>query len=57
MPRPQPSRRHRDLFAPEDPPVPIAAAERTKLLALVSTLLAEALTVVGVAEAHDEEHS
>jgi hypothetical protein len=57
MPRPQPSRRHPDVFAPEDPPVPIAASERTKLLALVSTLLAEALTVVGVAEAHDEEHS
>jgi hypothetical protein len=57
MPRPQPSHRHPDLFAPEDPPVPIAASERTKLLALVSTLLAETLTVVGVAEAHDEDHS
>jgi hypothetical protein len=41
MPRPQPRHRQPDLFAPKNPPVPIAASERTKLLSLVSALLAE----------------
>ena len=56
MPRPQPSHRHPDLFASQEPPTPIAASERTKLLALVSTLLAETLPVVAE-EASDEDHA
>jgi hypothetical protein len=56
MPRPQPSRRHPDLFASREPPVPIAASERTKLLALMSSLLVETLAVVRV-EANDEDHA
>jgi hypothetical protein len=56
MPRPQPNRHHPDLFASREPPVPIAASERTKLLALVSALLAETLAVARV-EANDEDHA
>ena len=56
MPRPQPSHRQPDLFALKDPPVPIAASERTKLLRLVSALLAETLAVIAEAEASDEDH-
>jgi hypothetical protein len=56
MPRPQPSRRHPDLFASREPPVPIAASERTELLALMSSLLVETLAVVRV-EANDEDHA
>jgi hypothetical protein len=57
MPRPQPSHRHPDLFASQEPPVPIAASERTKLLALVSALLVETLAVVAGVEAGDEDHA
>jgi hypothetical protein len=60
MPRPQPSRRHPDLFACREPPVPIATSERTKLLALVSALLAETLAetlAVARVEANDEDHA
>jgi hypothetical protein len=57
MPRPQPSYRQPDLFAPKDPPVPIAASERTKLLPLVSALLAETLAIIAEAEARDEDHA
>lgn len=57
MPRPQPSRRQPDLFAPKEPPVPIAASERTKLLPLVSALLTETLAIVAEAEARDEDHA
>ena len=32
MPRSKPSDRYPDLFAPQEPPLPIAASERTKLL-------------------------
>ena len=59
MPRLRPRDRHPDLFAPESPPLPIAAAERrTELLALVSALLVQAL-VAGpvVVEANDEDHA
>ena len=56
MPRPHPSRHHPDLFASREPPVPIAASERTKLLALVSALLSETLAVARV-EASDEDHA
>ena len=56
MPRPQSSHRHPDLFASQEPPAPIAASERTKLLALVSALLAETLTAAGV-EASDEDQA
>src|SRR3954467_11367604 len=45
MPRPQPSHRQPDLFWPKDPPVPIAAFDRAKLLPLVSALLAETLAI------------
>lgn len=58
MPRRTPSLRHPDLFAPKkDPPVPIAAADRTKLLRLVSALLTEALAPAARVEAHDEDHA
>ena len=57
MPRPQPRHRQPDLFAPKDPPVPIAASERTKLLPLVSALLSETRSVVAVTEADDEDHA
>ncbi len=50
MPSPNPSRRHPDLFASGEPPVPIAASERTKLLALVSAILSETLAVRGWSE-------
>jgi hypothetical protein len=56
MPRPQPSHRQPDLFAPKDPPVPIAASERTKLLPLVA-LLAETLAIIAEAETSDEDHA
>jgi hypothetical protein len=56
MPRPQSSHRHPDLFASQEPPAPITASERTKLLALVSALLAETLTAAGV-EASDEDQA
>lgn len=51
--------RHRqsNLFAPKNPPVPMAAAERTKLLPLVSTLLSETRSVVAGTEADDEDHA
>jgi hypothetical protein len=57
MPRPQPSHRQPDLFWPEDPPVPIAAFDRAKLLPLVSALLAETLAVIAEAEESDEDHA
>lgn len=58
MPRPpRPRDRHPDLFAPESPQVPIAAAEqRMELLELVSALLTQAL-IAGVVEASDEDHA
>lgn len=56
MPRLQPSHRHPDLFESREPPVAITAFERTKLLALVSALLAETLAVAMV-EANDEDHA
>ncbi len=58
MPRRTPSPRRPDLFASkEDPPAPIAAADRTKLLPLVSALLTEALALVARVEARDEDHA
>ena len=57
MTHPQPSHRYPDLFAPKDPPVPMAASERTRLLPLVSALLTETLAVVAVTEASDEDHA
>jgi hypothetical protein len=50
MPRPQPSHRQPDLFAPKDPPVLIATSDRTKLLPLVGALLAETLAIITEAE-------
>ena len=52
-----PSHRQPDLFSPKDPPVPIAASERTKLLSLVSALLAETLAIIAEAETGDEDHA
>ena len=52
VPHLQPSHRQPDLFAPKEPPAPIPAAERMKLLMLASALLTE--TVV---EADDEDHA
>ena len=57
MTRPQPSHRHPDLFALKEPPVPMAASERTRLLPLVSALLTETLAAVAVKEASDEDHA
>lgn len=57
MPRQQPRHRQPDLFAPKDPPVPIAAFEQRKLLPLVSALLAETLSVIAEAETSDEDHA
>jgi hypothetical protein len=57
MPRQQPSHRQPDLFSPKDPPVPIAASERMKLLPLVSALLAETLAIIAEAEVSDEDHA
>ena len=57
MPRPQPSYRQPDLFASKDPPVPIAASQRTKLLPLVSALLAETLGIIAEVETSDEDHA
>jgi hypothetical protein len=56
-PRQQPRHRQPDLFAPKDPPVPIAASERRKLLPLVSALLAETLAIIVEAETSDEDHA
>jgi hypothetical protein len=57
MPRPQPSHRQPDLFWSKDPPVPIAAFDRAKLLPLVSALLTETLAVIAAAEESDEDHA
>ena len=57
MPCLQPSHRRPDLFWPKDPPVPIAAFDRAKLLPLVSALLAETLAVIAEAEESDEDHA
>ena len=57
MPRPQPSHRQPDLFSLKDPPVPIAAFDRAKLLTLVSALLAETLAVIAEVEESDEDHA
>ena len=57
MPLPQPRHRQPDLFAPKDPPVPIAASERTKLLPLVSALLAKTLAIIAEADTSDEDHA
>jgi len=50
MPRPQPSHRQPDLFAPKDPPVLIATSDRTKLFPPVGALLAETLAIITEAE-------
>ena len=60
MPRPHPRDRHPDLFAPESPPLPAAAAERRmELLALVSALLVEAVATADpvAGRAGDEDHA
>ena len=57
MSHPQPVRRHPDLFASQEPQVPIAPSERAKLLALVSVLLAEALGAIASTEANDEDNA
>ncbi len=51
----QPNHCHPDLFALDDPLVPLAEAERKKLLPLVSALLAETLAVTLAREASDDE--
>lgn len=40
----------------QDPPAPTAASKRSKLLPLVSALLSEALDVLAMTEAGDEDH-
>ena len=44
-----------DLFALDDPPVPLAEAERMTLVPLVSMLLKETLAVITETEASDDE--
>ena len=57
MRHPHSVHRQPDLFSPKDPPVPIAAFDRAKLLPLVSALLAETLAVIAAAEESDEDHA
>ena len=57
MPRQQPRHRQPDLFASKDPPMPIAASARMKLLSLMSALLAETLAIIAEAETSDEDHA
>jgi hypothetical protein len=57
MHRPQSRYHHPDLFALKEPQIPIAAADRTKLLPLMSALLIEVLAVIAATEASDEDHS
>ena len=57
MPRPRPSNRHPDLFAPKGPPAPATAAKRAELLPLVSALLTEILAALVTAEGRDEDHA
>jgi hypothetical protein len=52
---PQASHCHPDLFALDDPPVPLAEAERMTLVPLVSVLLKETLAVITETEASDDE--
>ena len=49
--------RQSDLFAPKNPPVPMAESERTKLLPLVSALLSETVGVAAGTAASDEDHA
>ena len=44
-----------DLFALDDPPVPLAEADRMTLVPLVSALLKETLAVITETEASDDE--
>lgn len=55
MSRPPPRHHYPDLFAPQTPQIPIKAADRSNLLSLVSALLTEALAVIAVTEASDED--
>ncbi|MER9451620.1 hypothetical protein [Mesorhizobium sp. M0254] len=48
--------RQLDLFVAKTPPAPIAPAERTKLLPLVTALLSEARGAAAATEAGDEDH-
>jgi hypothetical protein len=57
MRHPHSGHRQPDLFSPQDPPVPIAAFDRAKLLPLVSALLAETLVIVAEAEESNEDHA
>jgi hypothetical protein len=52
---PQASHCQPDLFALDDPPVPLAEAERMTLVPLVSVLLKETLAVITETEASDDE--
>jgi hypothetical protein len=57
MPRPHRRDRHPDLFAPESPPLPAAAAERR--MELLGALLVEAVAVADTVagRAGDEDHA
>jgi hypothetical protein len=52
---PQASHCQPDLFVLDDPPVPLAEAERMTLVPLVSALLKETLAVITETEASDDE--
>lgn len=58
MRRPRIIQRHPDLFASQDPPPTLKVPERSTLLALVSLLLKETTTMVGmdIVEDDHEDH-
>jgi hypothetical protein len=56
MRHPQPSQRQPDLFAPDAPPVALAAAELAMLMPLVSVLLTETVMTAPATERANEDH-
>lgn len=57
MIRPLPGHRQPDLFAPEGPPVVLAAVDLRRLMPLVSALLTEAITARPTTEGDREDHA
>jgi hypothetical protein len=52
-----PVTRQPDLFAPDDPPVVLAAVDLGRLMPLVSALLTEAITARPTTESDREDHA
>jgi hypothetical protein len=57
MIRSLPGPRQPDLFAPDDPPVALAAVDVGRLIPLVSALLTEAITDQPATEGNREDHA